>query len=975
MALDLASPPSSSGLTTPCPPYYAPPSHEQTLVFETSSYVRNSHVDDGSSHGSHSESNNGGGDGWYQCVQDAYCNTPSFLGYNPPGVGYRWSEAWTRLDEGYPCNPTLALSTTGVSWGGGAGGAADGGDGGEGNVDGAAGAATRTSKPTGRPTRAADLPSLISGAVWYDANYDGRRNTVANAASGSDREAASKERGAGVANMKVTLRECGSDELLGVTYTFPRSFGLGTGSSGEVDVVDSTYIDSVQDLEAESAGYGGVSGASGLLGLGNDDMELGYYSFRVLANQLPGKFYVVFESPEGYALSGGSGEYWEVYESAEYDLVQPVLEANWLVERDDEDRRVRHLQDGGDGDDGDDDLHPSQKPRGPVNHSGYYARSSCLSIEQSPMRISDINAGLAREPWPMSPYQYASLVATIKFYAFDFRRGRGTRRRRRRRGQQALVVDSLECRRYQKLKSEGAVVSDLWGCETAAKDGPDVDLIGFEELTLEEADLVTDVLMEFLGSRLSRAWTVKLVSVAHQEMNVLDSSGESEEGAGGEEDGGGDSDSDSNRLRRRRRELRSDADSPASAADRSLQANQNIADLTLGLRIRGEYRNTPRGTLQEAVMSAIRVGEDDLLSMLKTTILNDYFIYAGGIVVRDVLWQPDPRAEDNKVVDYASAAENPEGQENDERGGGMSAGAIAGAVIGSLAFVGIIVGLLVYRRRKAKAAADDGSGSHPSQQEDAKVDGRKRKWWQRKSAGMDGKQTDKNQVEMRREAALRKRASKKRLNASGFSSSPEDEGEWDSDDDDLSSRFYSDSSKFDPATRMAEVGSLAYDDDDDLSSRFYSDSSKFDPAARMAEVGSLADHDNDDLSSRFYSDSSASGSQRSFATESADGGASYASSSRSVRSSATSSSQSRSLRSSGTSARSMRSGDSSRGGSSRRTSQSSTRSSGNHRKSGASIAADLYGQSGERRWSASLRSDERSQSTGDSGDRNRAGRR
>mmetsp|Transcript_2709 Transcript_2709/g.4899 ORF Transcript_2709/g.4899 Transcript_2709/m.4899 type:complete len:91 (-) Transcript_2709:32-304(-) len=88
-------------METPCPPYYAEPTHEQTLLFSTTSYVRNYND-------------------WYQCIEGAYCNAPSFLGYNPPGQGNLWQEAWEKLDEEYACNPTLETSSSGASkWNGG----------------------------------------------------------------------------------------------------------------------------------------------------------------------------------------------------------------------------------------------------------------------------------------------------------------------------------------------------------------------------------------------------------------------------------------------------------------------------------------------------------------------------------------------------------------------------------------------------------------------------------------------------------------------------------------------------------------------------------------------------------------------------------------------------------------------------------------------------------------------------------------
>eukprot|EP00569_Conticribra_weissflogii_P005946 CAMPEP_0171347652 /NCGR_PEP_ID=MMETSP0878-20121228/28557_1 /TAXON_ID=67004 /ORGANISM="Thalassiosira weissflogii, Strain CCMP1336" /LENGTH=175 /DNA_ID=CAMNT_0011851753 /DNA_START=124 /DNA_END=648 /DNA_ORIENTATION=- len=170
---------------TPCPPYYTPPTTEGTLFFSTNDYVRNYND-------------------WYQCIHPAYCNTPLFLGYNPPGIGENSDEAWLQLEEGFPCNPNLTPSVSN-SIGGGFSNVNANGVGGGGLI--------LTRRPTSSPTTKNELPSLISGKIWYDANGDGRRNTPTNALTVMDFQAGEDERGSGVANMKVYLRYCRTGEL------------------------------------------------------------------------------------------------------------------------------------------------------------------------------------------------------------------------------------------------------------------------------------------------------------------------------------------------------------------------------------------------------------------------------------------------------------------------------------------------------------------------------------------------------------------------------------------------------------------------------------------------------------------------------------------------------------------------------------------------------------------------------------------
>eukprot|EP00984_Skeletonema_dohrnii_P022364 scaffold11495_cov88-Skeletonema_dohrnii-CCMP3373.AAC.1 len=268
----------------PCPPYYSIPTHDHHPHFAQGTYIRQYND-------------------WYQCLTEPYCNSPTFLGYNPPGSGDKWELAWSKLDEGFPCNPNLETSGSSSS------------SSSSSNNPLFNNPFSITQRPTSRPTTIRETPSLISGAVWYDANGDGVKNTIQNALTTADRDAASKERGSGVGNMKVTLRNCANDALLGVTYTFPRqsstvnSGGGGeSGVSGGVQIVDTDYLAEITQQQQFNLNGGDISSE---LGFGNVNTDLGYYSFRVLPNLLPGNFYVVFEAPEGYRLTAGSGMYWE----------------------------------------------------------------------------------------------------------------------------------------------------------------------------------------------------------------------------------------------------------------------------------------------------------------------------------------------------------------------------------------------------------------------------------------------------------------------------------------------------------------------------------------------------------------------------------------------------------------------------------------------------------------------------------------
>ena len=215
--------------TTPCPPRYFTPTHEQTLIFFNSSHVRGSDDDDDD------------GSSWYECIVPAYCNSPPFLGYTPPGVGAYWKLGWTKLAVPLPCDPSLDESVGGGNGGGGdddddassSATAAAAGWWGIANGDVVAGPPAPTSVPTPR----SDHPSSISGALWYDANSDGRANAPLVSWTMSDLNASSLEGGAGIVNAPVYLRRCHTHDLVGYTTTSPRS------DDGVVRVVDAGYLD------------------------------------------------------------------------------------------------------------------------------------------------------------------------------------------------------------------------------------------------------------------------------------------------------------------------------------------------------------------------------------------------------------------------------------------------------------------------------------------------------------------------------------------------------------------------------------------------------------------------------------------------------------------------------------------------------------------------------------------------------------
>ena len=476
--------------------------------------------------------------------------------------------------------------------------------------------------------------------------------------------------------------------------------------------------------------------------MGNEDKELGFYSFHVLPVDLPGEFYVVFESPSGYRLTGGTGKHWEVGEAAEHDYYRPLMADMWgdnegaadakedvaVVPNDNTTNATEAAPPA-----------PPPAPVGPINHSGYYARSTCIAIQQSPTRISTVDAGLAAEAWPLLPRQYASLVATVRFYAAGRRRA------------QADGV-SLECRKYQKMTSEGVDVPDVWGCSRGEEDDATIDM---EALTLEEGDGVVASLRAFLESRVSRVWTIKVVALAHQEL-TLGRGG----GARWRRLDGGPTQKDGSPRRRL----------PAEKHEaRGLQANELVATLELGFRVSAEYSiaDVREINLNEVLTTTLRGGSDSFLMELKKQ--SPYFERAGVVEVRDKLWQPAPEQvvkEEIAIVEDIAPTSSPSVEED-----GMALEVLLGAIFGALAFVLIMIGGLGLRQQRRKAI---------ERGDKKKVSGGAKKFWQRNKGG---------------DAVFK---------TGGVGGGIPDGSDY--DDDDLSSRFFSDSSQYDPATRAQEVG-------------------------------------------------------------------------------------------------------------------------------------------------------------------------
>lgn len=125
---------------------------------------------------------------------------------------------------------------------------------------------------------------------------------------------------------------------------------------------------------------------------------------------------------------------------------------------------------------------------GPITHSGYFSRSKCISINTNPILIEEINAGMSEATWPLSTFQYASFVLTLSFYEQSEGSAIYCSARRQQRRRQ-LQKDTLECRKYAKMKAEGIPVDDVWGCETEVETGISVD--EFVKLTLEQVSTMT----------------------------------------------------------------------------------------------------------------------------------------------------------------------------------------------------------------------------------------------------------------------------------------------------------------------------------------------------------------------------------------------------------------------------------------------------------------------------------------------------
>ena len=734
--------------TTPCPPRYATPTHEQTLIFSKSSHVRggsSTTTDDDD------DDDDGGSSSWYECIVPAYCNSPPFLGYTPPGVGAYWKSGWAKLVVPLPCDPSLDESVGG-------GGDDDDGDAssswgwGIANGD-VAGGIPAGAAPTSAPTPRSARPSSISGALWYDANSDGRINAPLGSWTVSDLNASSREGGAGLGNAPVSLRRCATHELVGYTTTGPRS------DDGVVRVVDAGYLDEAWgEGPTTDAAAGGIGGGPG----GGDDDEgsadgrLGYYRFHILPHQVPGEYYVALEAPPGYRITGGAGEEWEVYRSAMYDKVRPVptMEAPWLLpppaagdgsnNSTSAAAATTTTADHGDSIDPPADGAAAAIGGGAIVHSGRYAASRCFDVRSSPTRIGRVDAGLARDDGPpspdlLAPHQYASLVVVVRFYAAaaDYRRRR----------HRDLQLFALECREYEKAKSEGIYVEDAWGCEGGggggAGGGPTASSSDLPELSLEEGDLVASAFREFLDSRLDRVWTVKVVSLAYQEVGTSGYDDDDDDGRSGPGGGGG---------------------------SRVLASSREFANLLLGFRVRAEFPPDRYGggaDLAEVVVGAVRAGSDSLLAGFKRSVPTyAHFSSAGAVDVRATLRTPENGVASANATEWggandtaSSATERPESSNNSRVG--KAVGVVSFVVVLAL----VAAAVFVFRRRRRGDEGRDGS--------------------------MGKKATSAVVVSNRNE------------DSSGYYSSDHDDVH--DDGDDLSSRFYSDSSRYDHVARLREL--------------------------------------------------------------------------------------------------------------------------------------------------------------------------
>ncbi|KAL3781661.1 hypothetical protein ACHAWO_001601 [Cyclotella atomus] len=676
----------------PCPPFYSAPTYISTPVYSTDQFVR--HYND-----------------WYRCLVGPYCNAPSFLGYNPPGEGELWTEAWTFVETSlrFECNP--ALETTDV-------------------LQQDLGGLILTKKPTNSPTSQAESPAVISGTVWYDANADGRRNDPNSALTDQDFLTSEKERGAGVGNLKVLLRTCDNDdtrEALGVTYTFPSGQNV---NNGKAEVFDAAYLQKIQNEDFYSEGA--------------DDVKIGYYSFRILPNQIPGDFYLVFEAPFGYKLTGGSGLYWEVGEEALEDQVLPMVDGNVgsgtrYLQLDNATETVDANEPvdtyatmsstavneiavnttivGSNETGGIISNLPTNKPTayvgydgyipkldkyinsfdfevpiknastiGPITHSGYYARSRCISIKTNRMVVDEIDAGMSISQWPLTPFQYSSFVVTFSF----FEQASITRQLQNNLDCETVIEGaSLECRLYQKMKCDGVKIADEWGCEEPINTGP---LFVVEELTMEQGGVVVQMMTEFLSLG-SGEFTLSNVGLAHQNVVLLDENQD-------------------------RRQLDTSLRHPKVHNSRSLQ-NAEVARLELGFRIQGESETPSQEELTNILLQSISDDSETLLSGFKAgSGLPEYMKYAGEITARRVFDVPKPK---KVTIDTDSSAD-----ESESGGAAVTPGAVIGIIIGVL-LLGILSGLLIYRRMKDDDDSDSDSSDSSDYSSDSEGPSRDRK--------------------------------------------------------------------------------------------------------------------------------------------------------------------------------------------------------------------------------------------------------
>lgn len=334
-------------------------------------------------------------------------------------------------------------------------------------------------------------------------------------------------------------------------------------------------------------------------------------------------------------------------------------------------------------------------------------------------------------------------------------------------------MDSLECRKYQKLKGEGVEVEDIWGCETPLDVGGGKQF-DFAQLTIEQGDYVISTIADYLTSRASRAWTVKDVSLAWQdvvEFNIDDDRRLDE------------SPSSSSSLRGEQIMLHDQHD---NIHNRSLQ-NQQLAQLELGIRVRAEFQSDKAKTqdLADVLMSSIEANPTALLSTLKANvnIMPPYFRIAGALQMRRIMWKPTtppptpvPRVdilgfvEDTAELDASSSSATP------SIGDGQMY-MIIGIVLALVVFLVAGIGLAVYMYVRRKHLPPKGARS--------------------RRASL--------QANNRRAGLQRERGG--RLNV-------DDDSDFYDDEDSLSSRWYSDYDGSDRDSRLYDDDDLSEEDED-----------------------------------------------------------------------------------------------------------------------------------------------------------------